>query len=312
MPWPAPLEKPGRSKLGLHVQRNNSPEIMEFVRRMKPAVVKAIDDIGFMAEIKEVSPSTVTVARLSQVSQSMEGDPIEAARGYVAKNLEQYLLNPAVDYWEGPNEPAVRGRMAWQAAFEVERVRIMARHGLRTAVGAFSTGVPEWDEFVAFLPAIKAAQQHGGILTLHEYDAPTLSRSVGAGLPGRPNHPDRGALALRYRWWYEDLLKPRGLVIPLVISEAGIDGGIADRPGPRGQGWRDFALHWAEQGLGRDSIQAYLQQLAWYDAALQQDDYVIGCAVFTAGVIDKTWESYDITHVLRHIATYIIVPAARS
>ena len=34
---------------------------------------------------------------------------------------------------------------------------------------------------------------------------------VGAGLPGRPAIGNRGALTLRYRYWYEDFLKPRGL-----------------------------------------------------------------------------------------------------
>ena len=303
--WPDPLAEPGPSKLGLHVQWNNSPEIMEFIRRMKPAVVKAVGDFGFLSEVKQVSPSTVTVARLA-ASQQPEGDPLEAARAFVAANLEKYQLNPAVDYWEGLNEPQVRGRMAWYAAFEAERVRAMAELGYRAAVGAFSTGVPEWEEFAAFLPAIEAALRYGGILTLHEYDGPTLDRSAGAGLPGHPNYPDRGALALRYRWWYEDFLKPRDLVVPLVISEAAIDGGVGNRPGPPGHGWQDFVGYWAEQGLGDDGVEVYLRQLDWYDAVVQEDDYVIGFAVFTAGVMSDRWRSYDITPILRHIATYIV------
>jgi len=305
--WPAPLDQPSHSKVGIHVQWNNSPEIMEFIRRMKPAVVKAVGDFGFLAEVKESSPSTVTVARI-EAPLVMEGDPAAAARAFVARHLEQYQLNPAVDYWEGMNEPAVRGRMAWYAAFEAERARVMAEHGFRVAVGAFSAGVPEWEEFAAFIPAIEAAQKHGGILTLHEYDAPTMDRSMGAGLPGHPNHPGRGALTFRYRWWYEDFLKPQGLVIPLVISEAGVDGGITNRPGPGGRGWQDFVGYWAEQDMGEDGAMAYVRQLAWYDAELQGDDYVIGCAVFTAGAMSDHWKSYDITHLLRHIATEIIVP----
>ena len=305
-PWPEPLEKPGRSKLGLHVQWNNSPDIMEFVRRTKPAVVKSVGDLGFLAEVKEVSPSTVTIARLDKASQKMEGDPVQAARAFVAENLEQFRLNPAVDYWEGYNEPGVRGRMEWYAAFEAERARLMAEHGFRAAVGVFSAGVPEWEEFAAFLPAIQAAQRYNGILTLHEYDAPTMDRSVGAGLPGRPGYANRGALALRYRWWYEDFLKPRGLVVPLVISEAGIDGGIPDRPGPEGRGWRDFTDYWKTHDLGDDSVRVYIRQLAWYDNELRQDNYVIGFTVFTAGAMSEYWKSYDITHILRQVAAYVV------
>jgi len=311
LPWPEPLERPGRSKLGLHVQWNNSPEIMEFIRRMKPAVVKGVGDLGFLAEVKAVSPSTVTIARLLNSSLSMEGDPVEAARAFVAQNLPEYQRHPAVDYWEGLNEPGIQGRMEWYAAFEVERVRLMAKNGLHCAVGVFSTGVPEWEEFAAFLPAIRAAWEHQGILTLHEYDAPTLDRSVGAGLPGHSGRADRGAFALRYRWWYEDFLKPKGLALPLVISEAGIDGTIPNRPGPKGRGWQDFTGYWVEQGLAEDGIKALLKQLAWYDAELQRDPYVIGFAVFTAGAMTEEWASYDITQVLRHIATYIVAPAAR-
>ncbi len=311
MPWPPHLSQPSRSKLGLHVQWNNSPEIMEFVRRMLPVVVKALDDLGFVEEVKQVSPQTVVVARLTH-PQPMEGDPEAMARAFVAENLSTYLQHPAVDYWEGYNEPDIKGRMDWYARFEAERVRAMAEHGLKAAIGAFSAGVPEWDEFEAFLPAVRVAKEYGGILTLHEYDAPVFDRTMGAGLPGHPNHPDRGALALRYRWWYEEFLIPRDLVIPLVISEAGVDGLIGNRPGPaQARGWRDFADYWAEIGLGGNPLEVYLSQLDWYDRELQKDDYVIGWAVFTVGAMNPDWESYDLTEYLRHIAAEIIVPNAK-
>jgi hypothetical protein len=172
------------------------------------------------------------------------------------------------------------------------------------AVGGFPAGVPEWDEFAAFLPAIEAAQQYGGILTLHEYGAPTMDYLVGAALPGRPASPDRGALTLRYRWWYEDFLKPRQLAVPVVISEAGIDG-LVNQSGPKGLGWQDFVRFWSQQGLGDDGPQAYIRQLAWYDAQLQQDDYVIGFTVFTAGATGD-WQSYDVTPILPQIAQYVV------
>jgi hypothetical protein len=311
VPWPPPLSEPSRSKLGLHVQWNNSPEIMEFVRRMLPAVIKPVGELGFVAEVKEASPQTIVVARLSHL-QPMDGDPEAMARAFVAAHLHEYLRHPDVDYWEGYNEPDVSGRMAWYARFEAERVRAMAEHGLKTAIGGFSTGVPEWEDFEAFLPAIRAAKQHGGILTLHEYDAPLMDRAFGAGLPGHPNHPDRGALTMRYRWWYEDFLIPRGLVIPLVISEAGVDGLVSNRPGPLdAHGWLDFKAYWAEAGLGGNPLEVYLPQLEWYDRELQKDDYVIGWAVFTAGAMNPDWKSYDVTDYLRHIAARIIVPNAR-
>jgi hypothetical protein len=311
LPWPPPLTEPSQSKLGLHVQWNNSPEIMEFVRRMLPPVIKSLDDLGFVAEVKEASPQTIVVARLTH-PQPVQGDPEAMARDFVATHLSTYLQHPGVDYWEGYNEPDVHGRMEWYGRFEAERVRAMAQHGLKTAIGAFSTGVPEWDEFGAFLPAVEAAKRHGGILTVHEYDAPYMDRSMGAGLPGHPNHPHRGALTLRYRWWYEDFLIPRGLVIPLVISEAGVDGLVTNRPGPAyAGGWLDFAGYWKETGRGGDPLEVYLPQLEWYDRQVLEDDYVIGWTVFTVGAMNPDWESYDVTNYLRHIAKRIIVPKAR-
>ena len=78
---------------------------MEFVRRAQPAVMKSVDDLGFLAEVKAVSPRTITIGRISIDSQDYSGNPEEAAQRFVAENLEKYRLNPAVDYWEGWNEP---------------------------------------------------------------------------------------------------------------------------------------------------------------------------------------------------------------
>jgi hypothetical protein len=304
-PWPEPLAAPGPSKLGLHVIQNNSPWIMEFIRRVRPAVVKAVGDVGWLSEVKEVSPETVTIGRLMATHQDMNGDPAVAAQSFVAEQLSRYQLNRGVDYWEGWNEPDPNENMPWYAAFESERIRLLAQNGFKAAIGSFATGVPEYDEFVAFLPAIETAKQYGAILSLHEYGAPTYDYLVGTPLPGWPPHPDRGVLALRYRWWYEELLKPRNLVIPLVITEAGIDGILmgGQRPGPAGMGWTDFSDYWTQIGIG-GWADGYIPQLAWYDTELRRDDYVIGFTVFTAGAIGG-WTSYEINSILPEIAVYV-------
>ncbi len=295
----------GPSKLGLHVVRNDSPRIMEFVRRVRPAVIKAVSDVGWLTEVKQVSPETVTVGRFQATHQDMNGDPALAAQAFVAEQLTRYRLNPKVDYWEGWNEPDPNENMGWYAAFEAERVRLLAEQGFRAAVGGFATGVPEWDEFLMFLPAIEAVMQHGGILTLHEYGAPTMNYLVGTPLPGWPGHSDRGVLALRYRWWYEEILIPRGLVVPLIISEAGIDGitMAGQRPGPDGLGWQDFGGYWEQVGLP-GGAEGYVRQLAWYDSELQRDDYVIGFTIFTAGG-GEGWRSYEVNDILPRLARYV-------
>lgn len=307
MPVLPPSGELGPSKLGVHVVRNNNANIMDFVRQAQPAVMKAVDDLGFLEEVKQASPRTITIGRVSARDQTYVGEPEETARDFVAYQLDQYLANPYVDYWEGWNEPDPNmDRMDWYARFEAERVRLLAQHGLKAAVGGFATGVPEMDEFELFLPAVEAAIEHGGILSLHEYGAPDMMFLYGDPLPGYPAYPDRGSLNFRYRWYYRDILEPRGLVLPLVISEAGIDGIIGlGRPGPGGHGWEDFSDYWVEQGLGDSGVEAFINQLNWYDNGVREDGYVIGFTVFTAGGIAQ-WKEYDINHILPDLANYVI------
>ncbi len=301
-----PTDELGPSKLGLHVVRNNDPNILEFVRKAQPAVMKAVDDLGFLAEVKAVSPRTITIGRHSVGSQDYKGNPEEAAQEYVAEYLDIFRANPAVDYWEGWNEPDPNlTNMIWYSRFEQERVIQMAQHGFRVAIGGFPTGVPEMDEFQLFIPAIDVAIQHGGILSLHEYSAPDMAYLYGDPLPGFPAYPDRGSLTFRYRWYYREYLEPAGLEIPLVISEAGIDGIIGNHPGPAGLGWRDFQTYWETQGLGRTGVEAFINQLAWYDAGVRQDGYVIGFTVFTAGGFGY-WENYNVNPILPEITDYAV------
>ena len=300
-----PSNELGPSKLGLHIIRANDANIIEFFRQGQPAVVKALDNFGYLPEIKALSPRTIVVGRVNYADQNYGGSPEEAARRFVNDQLDQYQANPAVDYWEGWNEPDPNlDNMPWYTRFEQERVRLLAQYGFKAAVGGFSTGVPEMDEFALFIPAIETAKQHQGILTLHEYGAPDMTFLYGAPLPGYPAYPDRGALNFRYRWYYREFLEPMDLVIPLVISEAGIDGIIGNRPGPEGFGWEDFGDYWVQQGWGRTGEEAFIRQLAWYDNGVRQDGYVIGFTVFTAGGHGH-WKRYDINSVLPEITDYV-------
>lgn len=305
IPDTSPRPELGPSKMGIHVARPNSPAIMEFVRAAQPAVVKGVDDLGFLAEVKQASPDTVIIGRFSVDPQDYNGEPEAVAQALIARQLPQMRQHPHVDYWEGWNEPDPGPeRMDWYARLEAERVRQLAQHGLRAAVGGFSAGVPELAEFEQFVPAIEAAKQYGGILTLHEYAAPDLTFLYGDPLPGYPTYPDRGPLMFRYRWFYRDVLEPRGLVIPLVISEAGIDGILGNRPGPQGLGWQDFQDFWVEQGWGPDGQTAYLNQLIWVDNEARQDPYMIGYALFTAGG-GRAWDTYELDPFLPRLAEYV-------
>jgi hypothetical protein len=89
-----------------------------------------------------------------------------------------------------------------------------------------------------------------------------------------------------------------------VITEAGIDGIIGDRPGPQGLGWQDFQGYWERQGIAETGVQAFLNQLAWYDVGVRQDGYVIGFTIFTAGGFGY-WENYDINPILPELTQYV-------
>ncbi len=291
--------------MGLHIIRANDANIIEFVKVGHPAVIKALDNFGYLAEVKAASPRTIVVGRVNYPHQSYTGSPEESARKFVADQLDQYLINTAVDYWEGWNEPDPNlDNMPWYTRFEQERVRLLAQYGLRAAIGGFSTGVPEMDEFALFLPAIETAIEYNGILTLHEYSAPDMTFLYGDPLPGYPAYPDRGSLTFRYRWYYREFLEPMGLVIPLVISEAGIDGIIGNRPGPDGTGWSDFQKYWVQQGWADNGVDAFIKQLNWYDNGVREDGYVIGFTVFTAGGHDY-WKNYDINPILPQLIDYM-------
>lgn len=295
----------GPSKMGLHIIRANDANIIEFVKQGQPSVIKALDNFGYLAEVKAASPRTLVVGRINFEGQNYTGSPEEAAQKFVAAQLDQYLLNTAVDYWEGWNEPDPGlNNMPWFTRFEQERVRLLAQHGLKAAIGGFATGVPEMDEFALFLPAIETAKQYRGILSLHEYGAPDMTYLYGEPLPGYPTYPDRGSLTFRYRWYYREFLEPLDLVIPLVITEAGIDGIIGNRPGPDGLGWMDFQDYWIAQGWADNGVDAFIKQLAWYDNGVRADGYVIGFTIFTAGG-HGYWENYDINRILPQLIAYV-------
>ncbi len=294
----------GASRLGLHITRNDDPRIMGFVRDSKPAVIAAVGDLGWLADVKSASPETITVGRFIEGDQSFTGAPAERARAFVAEHQDRYLANPGVDYWLGWNEPVIDEiwQAEWYAAFEAERIRAMAQLGLKVAIGNFSAGTPEASEFAAFLPAISVAKEFGAIMALHEYSAPTMKEGVGAGIPGLDAQASCGSLTLRYRYFYDYYLRAHDLVIPLVVTEAGIDGGVLREQSAGKAGWRDFYVEpYADAPIDTFS-QPYLDQLAWYDDELRRDSYVLGFAIFNAGEREGKWQSFDVTDMLSQFA----------
>ncbi len=319
--WPNGLDHLTASKLGVHVVQNNDPYIMEFVRRARPRVVKSVGDLGWLSDVKRVSPNTVTIGRIAEQNEDwvFTMTPEDAADAYIASQIERYRLNPGADYWEGWNEfvPVDDNRLTWYTRFEAHRACALQALGFKAAVGGFSVGVPEYAQMKVFLPALEAAYRCGGIFHLHEYNSPTLTCGVSTNQTGAiPGAPNFGSLpvgyhTLRYRFWYEGYLKPRGLGdLPLVISEAGLEG--RREPGgpcndPSGRAWKSYGDWWVQQGFGPSGPEAYVNLLAWYDSELRKDAYVLGATLFTAGAAgDGGWTAFDLHDVFVPLARYAV------
>ncbi|MBK8798229.1 MAG: twin-arginine translocation signal domain-containing protein [Anaerolineales bacterium] len=302
-PQATPFPPGPPSKLGLFVGRNE-PTLFDLLKTQAVTVVKTLElDTNFVAQIKRASPNTKVIGRidLEQVNLATV-DPIAEARRFVDQLLpyaDDPGRRPYFDAWESFNEPVAGNsdEMARFSDFEAERTRLLGDRGIRSVIGNFGTGQPPLEQWQAFLPAIQTAIQYDGWLGLHEYSAPTmyhLSTVEGRGRSPGVTPQDSGWLTLRYRKVYNDILRPAGLTLPLVMTELGVDGLVQNRPGPPdARGWQEFQGYWAENGYGLWGPGAYIEQLVWYDNAMRQDDYVLGSAIYalapTAG-----WESYDI------------------
>jgi len=291
------------SKLGLFVSRND-PQLFDLLATGGVAVVKTLElDVNFARQIKETSPRTKLIGRIDLPQLRLDSiDPVAAAREFVNALLvyaDDGRRRGTFDGWEAYNEPVPGNgdEMARLADFEAERTRLLAERGIRSIIGNFGTGQPPLEMWERFLPALHAAQEYDAWLGLHEYSAPTLYHLTtrdGVGRYPGVTPGDTGWLTLRYRQVYNQVLRPAGLEIPLVMTELGIDGLVSNRPGPgNAYGWVDFQEYWAQSGYGLWGPGAYVEQLVWYDQAMQQDAYVIGGAIYALAA-SQGWHSYEI------------------
>ena len=325
--WPA-ASQISASKLSIHTIGRGDPYMMQFVRTSLPRVIKTVGDFGWMSEVKAVDPGVVILGRVYGQDESwvLKLDPAAAATEYINQNLGHYQGNPAIDYWEGWNEfvwtPGDASRLQWFVQFESARACQMQARGLKAAVGGFAVGWPNtYAEFEHVLPLMEAASRCGAIFHLHEYNRPLMYCGVASNrpdlIPGAPaiNQP-AGPLTLRYRFWYEGWLRPRGLAnVPLVISETGIDrvpatgdcAAVDPYPVDASKAtWKSYGDWWVQNGVGSTPEQSYINQLAWYDRELRHDDYVLGATIFTMGASGGGgWAPFDIHDAAITLANYV-------
>jgi GH25 family lysozyme M1 (1,4-beta-N-acetylmuramidase) len=252
------------------------------VARWKPAVAVILDHQNAWHWVKKKTPRTKLLGRLYQPSEPdfnrPDLNPRAAARQHCRTLLPVARQMAGVyDYWLGVNEPVLASYEAMQrfAAFEVERVNVLARLGFKAAIGSFSVGNPgDMSYLRAFLPAMEAARAHNGILSLHQYGWPTMETAA-------------PWLSLRHRKVYEGEPShgwpglPEHLRLPLVITETGLDGGIQ-------------TAGWKQGWNGHIEPHEYREQLRRYDRELRKDKYILGAAIFCCGNVSADWSSFEI------------------
>lgn len=242
--------------LGVHVTSMVSglPEMLGNWR--PPVVITPVADTAW-SQLKGVSPGTQVIFDAHEDLPELADDQDLAL---LAKERVDHARRLAggvrFDYLQLTDQPPIpdRAALARFADFEVEAMRAAAAHGIKLAIGAFSTASPKslgwWD---AYYPALRAGRGHGACLLLHEHNYPSLQTH------------DAIWYNLRHRKIYERL--PAELRLPLVI-ECCLDGAARHRHGS----WQ-----------GKISAEEYAHQLELYDGELQRDPYLLGAAIYCAG-----------------------------
>lgn len=275
------------SKIGLHCVVGPRNGYGAFLARLRDtgstlAVVKCVGDFGAAFGAKQYLDSrALTTGRIISVDgidlQGLDSfaernvDPVEVAGWYHNLVRPMWESNRSIiDVWECFNEWS-----AWweyQADVLIALMDIAEADGFRLGLFGTSTGNPPDSAYPALARACRRAAVSGGhVMCVHEYGG------VGPGMPitlrgTEPHH------ALRYRRLY-DYLRSAAAVCPLIISEAGQDGGCCF--------------------IGTD---AFISDFAWYDSELMRDDYVIGATAWTLG----HWEDANLQEALPALADYIV------
>lgn len=304
-PVPTPSPLPPRigepSKLGVHgIWSNNILDFTQILvdNEVPFPIIKAVDDLGWLKEVRRVSPGTITVGRLTHAHEGagLVKDPGTDLDQYAMVLMEPILtkiagdseLRDAVDYWELTNEPLGGGTppdaYARLAMLTIKCIDIAEANGLKLALFGFSAGTPEWADMVAIVETgvFARAKAGGHILALHEGvfgDDPidkwwnvhnvgsdgnpttqqTGTTARGGWIPGGPVIESAGALCLRYRF-FAALLEPRGEIVPVFVSE-----------------------FYAGGSYHVTAVADVVARMRWYDDQIESDAYLLGFAPFTLG-----------------------------
>lgn len=269
--------------------------LISYIGACKPAVWKAIDpDSDFFRTVKQVSPSTVTIARVYTGQASIDDaavhpDPEQYGRDYATLVYSRVADHINTDLYETENEPVDNHNNLTEFikrlnAFLVGFSRRAKELGFRPLGPNFSTGYPEvyvpgsdyqlwpnaWQGLSDGLLELKLAN---GALGLHEYDSPDLFRYWS-------DAKQLGYLVGRHKAIYR-CLPPNLQDLPLYLTE--------------------FEIDWLTQGIeggfwhngGTPEFMVDQMRLAW-KRIFSTTPQLKGICFFLWRRNDPRWEEYDI------------------
>lgn len=268
------------SGFGFQVERF-TPEAKALVERSPPALLKVYGEAAGAVDVisawREKKPDGLLVVRLNRGDDtSLDTNAIFAAMAQAAP-LKPY--RPIVEVPVNEGHQTSRESLAALADYTVVAVDALCVAGYDVCIGNLGEGNPpnlgDWRWFLVALRHARSwwAKGRRVYLGLHEYWLP-------------PQVPvNDGWHSARYvkLWGGEPAhawsALPEDARIPILIGEAGIDGGIG---GARRKGWRSYV-----------GAAAYASDLRAYRDHLPP--YVHGVAVFLAGAqTGYGWEDFDV------------------
>ena len=300
-PSPTP-ERETRGHIGLHLQ-NNASGVGEFVRDIKPAVMKCATGFERVIDIKRESPNTTCIIR--HVNNNYGGildnpNPLEGARNWV-RQFKDSLYNicdsmagiPGIKapyfYVESINEvmPSLNAEAVDRANnLDMAYIDALAELGLPVAPAVFcvAVGNPHETEFERIVPLARKCEQAGGLMGYHNY------------WPRNPQYggPDHLWKYLAGRWAeMDEVFVSHGVHVKWYGGESGAVGG------ENGDDWVHLMPHdgWKSPECMNGNWDLYLTEIMRADELLREwnkthGDRYLGLVLFTTS--GPGWDSFDI------------------
>lgn len=315
-------------KLGIHSLR--PADCLAYISQLKSLggrfpVVKSVDDVDWLADVKTIDPNIITIARFEIPGVIGEGangvefvddgdysEFVDTLFGPIDQKLQiRPDLKAKIDYWEICNEPDPPGADGNRKLAEcmiacIQRANSM---GIKLGLFAFNAGTPEWWELEAIINTgvFAHARDGGHILTWHE--AVFGADGLGFGAPidlwhGQPipaNEAqtewlqlfDSGLQTFNYNrevgnepaWWFE------GIAGPLMLRHRFLYQRLHERGEVIPLVISEIVFGGGYAGeIGGTEV---AQRALWYEERVKTEYYLLGYLPFTLGGANYGWDHQE-------------------